>query len=120
MSFSIAYDGAFAFDAVLTIETGEEHSGKYANLYYYNPETGKLELVDSVPVDEAGEARFNMKHASDYAVTFTDKQMIVSNSRNTMLYVILGIIIAGGLSVLGYVIYRVKTGSDEEDDYFYD
>ncbi|MBR6239048.1 MAG: Ig-like domain-containing protein, partial [Lachnospiraceae bacterium] len=36
MLMSIAYDGEFGFDAVLTIDTGKEHTGKYANLYYFN------------------------------------------------------------------------------------
>ncbi len=115
---SIAYEGEFGFGAVLTVDTGTDHAGRYANLNYYNKETGKLVLVDSALVGGDGAASFDMTHASDYIITFSDKQQMARTATNMMLYVIIAIIIAGGLGVLGYVLYRVKYENEDEDEYY--
>jgi len=115
---TLAHDGPFGFYAVLNVEIGEEHNGKYANLYYFNPETGEFELVDSVLVSGDGLAAFNMKHASEYAITFSDKQQMVKNGANTMLMMLLIVILIGGVVVLGIVIFRVYAVKPEDDFYF--
>jgi hypothetical protein len=120
MTMSLAYDGPFGFDAKLTVNTGTEHAGKFANLYYYNPDRDKLELTDSVKTDINGDATFNMKHASDYVITFTDKQMIAQNGSNTMLFIILAVILAGGVTVLAFVIYKINKAELKDDDYYFD
>ncbi len=121
MTMSIAYDGPFGFDAKLTVSTGTEHTGKFANLYYYDPDRDRLELMDSVKTDASGDATFNMKHASDYVITFTDKQMIAQNGTNTILFVMIGVILAGGLGVLVFVFMRMnRADTDEDDDYYFD
>ncbi len=120
MTMSIAYDGAFGFDALLTVETGEEHAGKYANLYYYNEDRDRLELVDSVKVDMTGRAAFNMKHASDYVISFSDKQMIVNNGSNVAMFAVMAVILAGGLGVLIFVLLKTGLAKNKDDDFYFD
>lgn len=120
MTMSIAYDGEFGFDAKLTVQTGEEHAGKYANLYYYDPDDEKLQLIESVKTDPTGNATFDMSHASDYVITFTDKQMIAQNGSNTMLFMMLAIILVGGLAVLIFVLVRINMVKREDEDFYFD
>ena len=42
MNLSLAYDGEFGFTATLTVNMEPKNSGMYANLFYYNEQTGKL------------------------------------------------------------------------------
>ena len=65
---SLRHDGPFGFSADLYLLVGEEYQGKYANLFYYNPETKALEFVAAKEVGEDGYAAFPFVHASDYAV----------------------------------------------------
>ena len=44
MNLSLAYDGELGFTAILTINMDSKNAGLYANLFYYNEQTGKLEL----------------------------------------------------------------------------
>jgi len=117
---TLAHNGAFGFDAVLNVEVGTDHEGKYANLYYYNPETDKLELIDSVPVTEDGKAAFNMKHASEYVISFTDKQQLAKTGANMMLIGLLCIILAGGIGVIIFVIVRTARAGSDTEKYFDD
>ncbi len=43
----LAYDGEFGFTATLTINMESKNTGLYANMFYYNEQTGKLEVVSS-------------------------------------------------------------------------
>lgn len=65
---SLRHDGPFGFSADLYLLVGKEYQGKYANLFYYNPETKALEFVAAKEVGEDGYASFPFVHASDYAV----------------------------------------------------
>jgi hypothetical protein len=40
----LAYDGEFGFTATLTINMESKNTGLYANMFYYNEQTGKLEF----------------------------------------------------------------------------
>ncbi len=115
---TLSHEGEFGFEAVLKLDMGEERTGKYANLYYYNPKTDDFELMDSVQVDSEGLAAFNMKHASEYAITFSDKQQIVKKGSNIMLIALLIAIMTVGVVTLGFVLFlRLRTNSNE-DNYF--
>ena len=45
MNLSLAYDGELGFIAILTINMESKNAGVYANLFYYNEQTGKLEFI---------------------------------------------------------------------------
>lgn len=41
-------------------------------LYYYNPETGKFELVNAKVIVKDGYATFEIEHCSDYVLSKVD------------------------------------------------
>ena len=69
---SLAYSGEFGCEAVMNIPVGNENAGKYANLYYFNPETNEMEFIASALVKEDGTADLPFTHASDYAIVIND------------------------------------------------
>ena len=68
IQFQLNYNGSFGFTGKLTVHLPAEMAGQYANLYYYNPKTKKLELYASALIGKDGKATFNFSHASDYVV----------------------------------------------------
>ena len=44
MNLTLAYDGEFGFTATLTVNMESKNAGLYANLFYYNEQTGELEV----------------------------------------------------------------------------
>lgn len=72
LEFSLNYDGDFGFEATLVMYVGKEYAGQYANLFYYNETTGKLELQGSYLIDENGNANMVFTHASDYVIVMDE------------------------------------------------
>ena len=68
MNLTLAYDGEFGFTATLTVNMDAANAGLYANLFYYNPETGELEFMCAGKIDEAGNTELTFSHASDYTI----------------------------------------------------
>ncbi len=68
IQLSLAYEGEFGFTAVLSIGLGAENAGYTAILYYYNENTGELELICSDEIAKDGTASFAFTHASDYVI----------------------------------------------------
>lgn len=75
VNLSLDYDGDFGFKAVLTVNLDAKNSGNYANLFYYNPSTNKLEYVCASKIDTEGNAELTFTHASDYVIVISDKDM---------------------------------------------
>lgn len=75
IQLSLNYDGVFGFEGVLRLSVGTDHSGKTANLYYYNETTGKFEYYQAVQVKEDGTVDFEFSHASDYVIVLNDTDM---------------------------------------------
>ena len=143
MNLSLAYDGEFGFTAKLTINMESKNSGLYANLFYYNEQTGKLEFVSAGLIDADGNVELEFTHASDYTIvidaavmdggnkdsinTTKDNENAEDNTTipasnadngksdawNPAIIIIIGICIL--LIVFGAVIFvRKKSGSEEE------
>ncbi len=73
MELSLAHDGEFPFSkAVLELDAGVERAGKYGALYYY--ENNGFTYMTSALVTEDGKLSLDFQHASDYIVTFSDKE----------------------------------------------
>ena len=68
MEISLKHDGDFGLTAALDIPVGNEHVGKMATLYYFNPNTNTLEAQAMEKIGESGAVRFLFTHASDYVV----------------------------------------------------
>ena len=143
MNLSLAYDGEFGFTARLTINMESKNTGLYANLFYYNEQTGKLEFVSAGLIDADGNVELEFTHASDYTIvidaavmdggnkdsinTTKDNENAEDNTTipasnadnaksdawNPAIIIIIGICIL--LIVVGAVIFvRKKSGSEEE------
>lgn len=70
---SLSHNGAFGIALVLRLETGKENAGLWANLYYYNSTSKKLELQATSLIGTDGKADLPFAHASDYAVVIDSK-----------------------------------------------
>lgn len=61
------YDGQLPAEAEITINVGKQYAGRTLYYYYYNPETGALELTQSATVSSDGTVTIRQSHCSDYA-----------------------------------------------------
>ena len=75
MNLTLAYDGEFGFSAVLSINMDVKNAGLYANLFYYNPESGELEFICAGQIGEDGNAELTFTHASDYTIVIDTEPM---------------------------------------------
>ena len=75
MNLSLGYDGTFGFQAVLTVNMDQKNAGLYANLFYYNEDSGKLEFICAGEIGADGNVDLTFSHASDYIVVLDEKSM---------------------------------------------
>ena len=135
MNLTLAYDGEFGFTATLTVNMESKNAGLYANLFYYNEQTGELEFISAGQIDPDGNAELVFTHASDYTIV-VDTRIMSDNGQadnksdetipasktddstskytwNNTIIIIIGICIM--LIVIGAVFYvRKKSGSEEK------
>ena len=135
MNLTLAYDGEFGFTATLTVNMESKNAGLYANLFYYNEQTGELEFISAGQIDPDGNVELVFTHASDYTIV-VDAKIMSDNGQadnksdetipapktddstskyawNNTIIIIIGICII--LIVFGAVFYvRKKSGSEEE------
>lgn len=72
IELSLAHTGNFGFTAELKMNVKPENAGKFANRFFYNPDTKQLEFQEAVKIDEKGDATFTYTHASDYVIILSD------------------------------------------------
>lgn len=135
LNLTLAYDGEFGFTATLTVNMESKNTGLYANLFYYNEQTGELEFISAGQIDPDGNVELVFTHASDYTIV-VDAKIMSDNGQadnksdetipapktddstskyawNNTIIIIIGICII--LIVFGAVFYvRKKSGSEEE------
>ncbi len=75
MNISLAYDGEFGFTAVLALNMETKNAGLFANLFYYNEQTGKLEFVCADKIASDGTAELTFTHASEYTIVVDEASM---------------------------------------------
>lgn len=68
MQLSLAHEGDFGCTATLQVLLDSTKAGYYANLFYYDKESGALDYMSSVQMDGKGIAGLPLTHASDYLV----------------------------------------------------
>ena len=135
LNLTLAYDGEFGFTATLTVNMESKNAGLYANLFYYNEQTGELEFISAGQIDPDGNVELVFTHASDYTIVVDAKIMsdngqadskadetipapktddnISKYAWNNTIIIIIGICII--LIIFGAVFYvRKKSGSEEE------
>ena len=125
LEFTLAHEGDFGFNPVLCITLDPAYSGRYANLFYYNPETELLEFICDTIIDINGVAEFKMEHASSYVIIVSDTSMsgvlISDDSVNPVTrWIIIGVLICMIAVVIGcgiffYLKRRQEADEDEED-----
>ena len=135
LNLTLAYDGEFGFTATLTVNMESKNAGLYANLFYYNEQTGELEFISAGQINADGNVELEFTHASDYTIV-VDAKIMSDNGQadnkadetiptpktddstskyawNNTIIIIIGICII--LNVFGAVFYvRKKSGSEEE------
>ena len=135
INLTLAYDGELGFTATLTVNMESKNAGLYANLFYYNEQTGELEFICAGQIDPDGNVALVFTHASDYTIVVDTKVMSDNGQAdnkadetipapktdyitskyawNNTIIIIIGICII--LIVFGAVLYvRKKSGSEEE------
>lgn len=75
---TLNYHGMFGFTGTLTLNVGNQYSGKYGNLFYCT-DNGKAEFISSVPVASNGDVNLRFEHASEYLVVMSDVPMSGEN-----------------------------------------
>ena len=134
LNLTLAYDGEFGFTATLTVNMESKNAGLYANLFYYNEQTGELEFISAGQIDSDGNVELVFTHASDYTIV-VDAKIMSDNGQadnksdetipapktddstskyawNNTIIIIIGICII--LIVFGAVFYvKEKSGSEE-------
>ena len=75
VNLTLAYSGEFGFSATLTVNLEEKNVGYYANLFYYNPDSGALEFICAGEIGEDGNADLTFTHASDYTIVISSTVM---------------------------------------------
>ena len=139
MNLSLAYEGEFGFEAVLSLNVGAANAGLYANLFYYNESTKELEYLCAGEIGQDGGAELTFTHASEYTIVIDEQPMgeteeapeiapvednkgddtIVSEvptteDSNIAVWVILGIIIAAAFIVISVIIAAKRNKEEEE------
>ncbi len=72
VQMTLAHDGAFGFTMTLSAPLGKENAGRWANLYHYNEALGRMDFEVAVKIDDDGNAKLPMSHASQYAIVIDD------------------------------------------------
>ncbi len=75
LQISLAHEGDFGFIATLSIDMDKKNAGLFANLFYYNKDTEKLEFICADEVSEEGIADLAFTHASDYTIILDTEPM---------------------------------------------
>lgn len=138
MNLSLAYEGEFGFEAVLSLNVGAANAGLYANLFYYNEPTKELEYLCTGQIGQDGGAELTFTHASEYTIVIDEQPMgetagapevapVEDNKENgttvsvipetedsnLAVWVILGIMIAAAFIVIS-VIIAARRNKEEE------
>lgn len=85
VNLTLAYDGEFGFRATLTVNMDKKNAGFFANLFYYNEQSGELEFICAGEIDSQGEVGLTFTHASDYTIIIDRQSMepgVVENPVN--------------------------------------
>lgn len=121
LEITLAHQGEFGFEPVLNVALGKEYSGKYANLFYYDPEAETLEFICDAIIDSEGVASLRFEHASCYLIIVSDESMSGVSFENETVnsvtrWIVVGAFICMLLVVAGYGIFFFLKKRREEDD----
>lgn len=141
MNLTLAYEGEFGFEAVLSLNVGTANAGLYANLFYYNEATKELEFLCAGEIGQDGGAELTFTHASEYTIVIDEQPMEteqtqevtaetgvqdnqednntvniapdVENTGHTALLIFCIILIAAAFIVIGVIVFVKKNKKEE-------
>lgn len=108
---SLHHDGTLGMKATLTLELGDkgkEHTGEYANMYFYDSDE-TLVFQNAGLIDEEGRVSLSFAHASDYVLIFGEDMTpeetgsVVSNKPW-----IIGALIVAAIMLVGAGIFALR------------
>lgn len=70
---TLTHEGAFGFEAELSLYAGSEYAGQYGNLFWYSD--GKMQYMNSGLIDKEGFMTLKFDHASDYVLVMSKEKM---------------------------------------------
>lgn len=93
---SMVNRNSFGMTVNMHLAMGRENAGRYANLYRYDAQTGKLLYAGSFQINDRGQAMFCINRGADYLVTVTtakpnDGYIVVKGDNLTKIAVRFGI-----------------------------
>ena len=77
------HSGALPGEAQIRVFVGKQYAGKTLHYKYFNPETGKLEFMQSVTVDANGYVTVKQSRCSSYALTVYNADDIPETGDNS-------------------------------------
>lgn len=80
MELTLEFEGEFGLTAVMSVDVKKENAGKYANLFYFNPQSETMEYICSAQIKEDGTADLTFTHASDYVIVVDEVIMSVADN----------------------------------------
>lgn len=72
VQMTLAHDGEFGFTMTLSAPLGKENAGYWANLYHYDEDAKAMTFETAALIDDDGNAKLPMSHASQYAIVIDD------------------------------------------------
>ena len=72
VQITLAHDGEFGFEMVLTAPLGRANAGYWANLYHYDADGGRLTFETAARIGSNGDVSLRMSHASQYAIVIDE------------------------------------------------
>ena len=72
VQMALAHDGEFGFTMTLSAPLGKENAGYWANLYHYDEDAKAMTFETAALIDDDGNAKLPMSHASQYAIVIDD------------------------------------------------
>ena len=106
IQISLNHSGDFGFTAILSVNVDKKNAGLYANLFYYNETTGKMEFICADKIADDGIAELNFTHASDYAIVIDTEPMdgnAPDTGDKTPVAPLLALIIGTGLMAVAFL-----------------
>lgn len=87
------YHGMLPLEAKVKIDVSDKfNDGEKLYLYYYNPDSDKIEYMDNAVFVKNGSVEFQIKHCSDYFLTAAVVNDAVNNPQSVN-YIIIGLIV---------------------------
>lgn len=75
------HSGPLPGKAQIQIYTGVQYAGKTLNYYYYNPQTGGLDFMQTGTVELNGYVTVTQSHCSSYVLTLGDDEKAPENPK---------------------------------------